>query len=145
MEINIRVTGILIENDSLLLLNQNTETERNWSLPGGKVETKETLEQSLIREMKEETGLDISIGDLLYICDNIMENKHILHITFLCKKIGGTLGATEGLDTQKIHSVEFIPINKLPEKGFSEKFISLVENGFPKKGNYMGAKSNIGL
>lgn len=143
--IRIRVTGILIENNSLLLLEQKTESNRAWSLPGGKVEVKETLEQALKREMKEETGLDISVGDLVYVCDNILENKHILHITFLCKKISGKLGAIPGIDTQKINSVLFVPIDKLHEKGFSEKFISLLKNGFPNKGSYMGSKSNIGL
>jgi mutator protein MutT len=145
MEINIRVTGVLIENDSLLLLQQNTENARKWSLPGGKVEAKETLERALIREMQEETSLNIMVGDLLYVCDNIMENKHVLHITFLCKRISGVLNATKNKDTQKIHSIEFVPINILSEKGFSEIFISLVKNGFPKKGSYMGSKVNIGL
>jgi ADP-ribose pyrophosphatase YjhB (NUDIX family) len=145
MEINIRVTGIIIENDSLLLLQQNTESIRAWSLPGGKVEVKETLEKALVREMQEETGLDIIVGDLLYVCDNIMENKHVLHITFSCKRIGGVLEATPNIDTQTIHSVEFVPINTLSKKGFSETFISLVKNGFPNRGSYMGSKSNIGL
>ena len=144
-KINVRVTGVLIENNSLLLLEQNTESDRKWSLPGGKVELNETLEQALVREMKEETGLDVSVGDLLYVCDNILEDKHIIHITFLCKKIGGIMGATPNLDTQKINSIEFVSINKLLEKGISEKFIGIIKDDFPKKGNYMGNKSNIGL
>ena len=145
MSINIRVTGILLENNSILLLKQETDTDRKWSLPGGKLEPGETLESALKREMKEETGWEVHPGDLLYLCDNILKDKHILHITFFCSKLSGQLGATEGLDTRKINSVEFVEIEKLVESGFSEKFVSLVKADFPNRGKYMGAKANIGL
>ncbi len=66
---NIRVTGILIEDDKILLVKQKVSDKRNWSLPGGKLERGETLEQALIREMNEETGFDVDIIKLLYVCD----------------------------------------------------------------------------
>lgn len=145
MSINIRVTAIIIEHDSLLLLEQNTETSRKWSLPGGKVEEGEALEAALLREVQEETGLQVALGSLLYVCDNILPDKHLLHITFLCTKVGGELGAITGLDTEKIHSVEFVPISQLAAKGFSETFINLVKTNFSNRGQYLGAKTNIGL
>jgi hypothetical protein len=40
--VHVRVTGIVIENDCILLLNQDTDTSRSWSLPGGKVEARRT-------------------------------------------------------------------------------------------------------
>ena len=40
---HVRVTGVVIEEDRILLLNQDTDTGRSWSLPGGKVEEGEPL------------------------------------------------------------------------------------------------------
>ena len=49
---HVRVTGVVIEDDRMLLLNQDTGTGRSWSLPGGKVEEGETLADALVREMR---------------------------------------------------------------------------------------------
>ena len=49
---HVRVTGVVIEDDRVLLLNQDTDTGRSWSLPGGKVEEGETLAAALVREMR---------------------------------------------------------------------------------------------
>jgi ADP-ribose pyrophosphatase YjhB (NUDIX family) len=63
--VRVRVTGVVIEDDRILLLNQDTDTGRSWSLPGGKVEDGETLAAALVREMRAETGLDVEPGRLL--------------------------------------------------------------------------------
>ena len=59
---HVRVTGLVIEDDRILLLNQDTDAARSWSLPGGKVEDGETLAAALVREMREETGLEVEPG-----------------------------------------------------------------------------------
>lgn len=142
----VRVTGVIVEGDKILLLDQDVEDSRSWSLPGGTLEEGETLNDALIREMKEETGLDTELEKLLYICDHITEKGHIVHVTFKVRVAGGELGkVTEGLDTNKIRGVQFAEIAKLTELGFSKKFQDIVENDFPGSGSYMGPKSAIGL
>ena len=143
---SIRVTGILIENGKILLVRQRVSDKRNWSLPGGRVERGETLNQGLIREIKEETGVEAEIVRLLYVCDVAASDNTVLHITFLLKRTGGeiTLPSNE-FDENPISDVKFVSISELDKYGFSEKFIQLIHDDFPNAGSYMGDKAGIGL
>lgn len=142
----IRVTGILIENGKILLVKQKVNEKRNWSLPGGKLERGETLEQAIIREMKEETGLDVEILKLLYICDSSATDNTLLHITFLLNRKNGELSLPSNVfEINPINDVKFIPVNELTDLGFTDKFVDIINNNFPDVGNYVGDKSNIGL
>jgi ADP-ribose pyrophosphatase YjhB (NUDIX family) len=142
--VHTRVTGVLIEDDRILLLNQDTDGPRTWSLPGGKVEDGETLADALMREMREETGLEVRPGRLLYLCDHVP--ARVVHITFEVVRVGGLLGAVEaGKDTRLVRGVEFVQLAALAGLGFSDTFAQLARSGFPGAGSYMGAKASIGL
>ncbi|MBD5554871.1 MAG: NUDIX hydrolase [Roseburia sp.] len=143
---NVRVTGILIEDEQILVVKQKLSESRDWSLPGGRLERGETLEQALKREIKEETGLIVEVGKLLYICDVGTSSNTVLHITFSIERKGGVITLpTNEYDENPIHDVRFIPVKDLTNYGFSEMFQRRVEQGFPDSGNYMGDKENIGL
>jgi len=142
-QVHTRVTGICIEDGQILLLNQDTDGPRSWSLPGGKVEDGETLAQALIREMAEETGLAVEVGRLLYLCDHV--SAHVVHITFEVRRTGGAMGAVAGKDSRPIRGVQFVKLTDLPQLGFSDRFVQLCRSGFPGVGSYMGPKSAIGL
>src|SRR5690625_4889710 len=142
-----RVTGLLVEDGQVLLLDQDTDGPRRWSLPGGRLEEGETLGRALVREIREETGIDVEVGRLLYVCDHIVPEKgvHVVHTTFEVHRVGGTLGdIAAGIDTRPIRGVEFVKTAELCQLGFSERFARLVEDGFPGAGSYMGPKSAIG-
>lgn len=144
---HVRVTGVVIEDDRILVLNQDTDLGRSWSLPGGKVEEGETIYDALVREMREESGLDVEPGRLLYVCDHLPGGgTHVVHLTFEARRVGGIAGqVTAGLDTRPIRGVEFVKIADLPSLGFGARFMQLAMDGFPGAGDYMGAKASIGL
>ena len=59
----IRVAGILVENNKILLIQHHKNNKKYWLIPGGGNDWGETTKQALIREYKEETNLDINYQD----------------------------------------------------------------------------------
>ena len=80
---------VFIRQDDALLLVRQSYGKRYWSLPGGVVEANETLDQAAIREVKEETGLDIKIQRVVGLYSKPDEGA--LAITVEGKIIGGSL------------------------------------------------------
>lgn len=144
--IQARVAGIVLHNDEILLVKQKVSKDRNWSLPGGRLEKGESLELSIIRELKEETGYDVQVVKFLYLCEKVEEENTLLHLTFLLEVKDGELTLpTNEFDANPISDVRWVKINDLINYGFSEKFISLIKTNFPECGAYKGSKINIGL
>ncbi len=141
----IRVTAVLIEDNMLLLVKQKLK-ERDWSLPGGRVEAPELLDNAVVRECFEETGLNVKVIKLLYVCDKPDGEPAILHITFLVERVSGNIVLPSNeYDENPIFDVKFVPIYELSKYGFSTQFIEKINNNFIDSGNYMGLKKNIGL
>jgi 8-oxo-dGTP pyrophosphatase MutT (NUDIX family) len=147
MELRIRPTGVLIENDRLLVVKQWVTPTRGWSLPGGKLEPDESIEQCLKREIKEETGLDIITKELLYVTDRFFGTDiHLVHMSFLVKHIGKKPDNFEWIhndphpskSSMKIREIRMVPLDELATCGFSPTFCQLVKSGFPRKGSYQG-------
>lgn len=66
------------------------ENLHSWSLPGGKREEGESLQNAAIREAREEAGLEVEIDELVNLNEQIAE-KHVLFFRFRGRIIGGNL------------------------------------------------------
>ena len=93
-----KVVAAIIKKDNLSLIvqrNKNKHLGLKWEFPGGKVESKETLKEALIREIKEELNITINvhqkIGEEKYKDSKI---NVIMHY-FLCSHQSGTLKLNE--------------------------------------------------
>lgn len=58
--------AIIIENDKILVMHRNKRGSQYYTLVGGRVAADETIEQALAREIKEETGLDVTAARLVF-------------------------------------------------------------------------------
>ncbi|MGH6859736.1 MAG: (deoxy)nucleoside triphosphate pyrophosphohydrolase [Phyllobacterium sp.] len=91
----------LVDADGRVLLTQRPEGKSLaglWEFPGGKVETGETPEESLIRELKEELGILVRPACLapLTFASHTYETFHLLMPLFICRRYEGTPRSLEG-------------------------------------------------
>jgi 8-oxo-dGTP diphosphatase len=84
--VRIRVSGILVRDNTLLLIAHKKRGEIYWLLPGGGIEYGESLSQALRREFREELGIGIDVNEIAVVCDSIEPRgkRHILNIIFRC-------------------------------------------------------------
>lgn len=81
----------------LSLRHPNIQYGNTWEVPGGKCEVGETKEQALIREWKEEMGVDISVKKYLWSVGPLEHKKHIFYVHYYeITVVSGTPKSTIG-------------------------------------------------
>lgn len=82
--VRVRVAVCLREGDRILLAEHVKNGRRHWLLPGGGVEAGETMVAAAAREMREETGLVVTVGRLVLVCEAIEPaGRHLLNLVFV--------------------------------------------------------------
>lgn len=70
------VGGVVIDDGRALLIRRGSEPLKGqWSIPGGTLELGESLENGVVRELKEETGLTVRILEMIEVFDRIYEDE----------------------------------------------------------------------
>lgn len=78
-----RVGVVLLNGNNILLIRNVKQSPPTFHLPGDVVKVSETLEAAAKRAAKEQTGLDIELQKLLYVRDDLSENRQRIDVIFL--------------------------------------------------------------
>ena len=129
---------ILNEENKMLMVKQHHEGKDIWMVPGGGIEDGENAADAAVREVKEETGLDIEIGTLIWHVEEVSQRGQRFVNFFLGKVSGGELALGEDPEFDEAHQVlrevrfmtreEMKLIPKLYPEFLRDEFWSVFEN-----------------
>lgn len=101
----------ILNGESVLLVKRGHEPSKGlWSLPGGRVVHGETLAEALRREIREETGLEVEVGEVAGIVERHYPEQglHYVIIDYFVTVIGGKLRAGEDAEDAR-----WVPLNEI--------------------------------
>ena len=80
------VEAMIVKDDSLLFLKRkNSPAKGKWGFPGGRMWKDETFKETLLRNVKEEIGLDLEVVRFIGVYNRIYPERHDVTIVFLCR------------------------------------------------------------
>ena len=129
------VGGVLVHEGRVLLIRRGKEPlYGRWVVPGGTVELGEPLDEALVREMREETGLEVEPLELLTVFDRIERDGgqvlyHYVIVDYLCRWLSGEArAASDALE------VAWAAPDELDRYDLPPKAFEVVQDAFRRTG-----------
>lgn len=134
------VGAIVVDRGRVLLVQRGHEPSKGkWSLPGGMLEIGESLADGVVREVEEETGLQVEVIELIELIDRIVRHKdeegeriryHYVIADYLCRVIGGSMQA--GSDAAGVRWVERAQWNSHSALALDPITVRVIEKGWQR-------------
>jgi 8-oxo-dGTP diphosphatase len=126
------VGGVVISKGRALLIRRGgPPLEGQWSIPGGMLEVGETLLEGVRRELLEETGVEVRVGELIEVFERInldgqgKTRYHFVVLDYLCEAVGGD--ARAGSD---VTDVAWATPSELANYSLSETAARVISKAF---------------
>lgn len=126
------VGGVVIHNGCALLIRRGSPPlQGQWSIPGGTLDLGETIREGIRRELKEETGIDVRVLELIEVFDRIFRDAsgkvqfHFVIVDYLCEFAGGE--ARAGSD---VTDTAWVREEELPRYSLTEAATRVVRKAF---------------
>lgn len=115
----VAVGAVVVHHGALLMIRRGRAPQRGrWSIPGGRVEHGETLAQALAREVHEETGLEVDVGDLLGVFE-VTGDDHFVILDYLAAVAGPDRPAAGG----DADDVRWVPLDEIEALECTPRFV----------------------
>jgi len=124
-----RVGAIIFEGNSIVLIKRVTQERIYWVFPGGEIDEGESKEEALVRECREELGIDVETKKFFTAISHIVYGKKQREYFFLCERLRGKIGTGTGpefsgdkkyyyrgtYEVQQVPTEKIKDLNLLPE------------------------------
>ncbi len=120
----VAVGAFVFDREGRVLLVQRAKDPGKglWTVPGGRLEPRETLAQAVAREVREETGLVVEVGALACVVERMGDDFHFVILDYLARVIGGELEAASD-----VSAAQFVTDSELQQLPLTDGLIPLLE------------------
>jgi mutator protein MutT len=128
------VGAVIIKDGKILLEKRKSEPGRGkWSIPGGLVELGESISQTVVREVAEETGLEVYAPELIDVVDNVVRDEngevkyHFVIIDYFVKLKGGNVKASSDAE-----ELQWVPLGEVEKYDLTKTFRAFIQRNKQK-------------